>query len=142
MRADLMTWVQRLVGLVFVIGLIALSGAVFVQISQSEDIPPLSVFMGLVGLSVLILLAGACLSLISLAGSARRGADALQKLAWQAGGISPAAVASATTTSAASRPFTTAPMADIATQPEPQPQGPVAPSRPLRPSGRRLVAER
>ena len=135
MKADLMTWVQRLVGLVFLIAVLALAGAIFVQVRQAEGIPPMPIFLGLLGLSVLILLAGACMALMSMAGSAKRSADALHRMARQGGGLATAPVAAATT-----RPFST-PMAEVVAD-APEPQRPVAPARPLRPSGRTLVAER
>lgn len=135
MKADLMTWVQRLVGLVFLIAALALAGAIFVQVRQAEGIPPMPIFLGLLGLSVLILLAGACMALMSMAGSARRSADALHKMARQGGGLATSTVVGATT-----RPFST-PMTEVVAE-SPEPQRPVAPTRPLRPSGRTLVAER
>ncbi|TJZ93387.1 hypothetical protein FA743_04005 [Paracoccus gahaiensis] len=78
---DVMQWVGRLVAVVFGLGVLALLGAVAVLVGQAEGVPPMPVFLGLVGLVVLILLAGACLALISIAVSARRGAEALRHLA-------------------------------------------------------------
>ncbi len=85
MRRDVMTWIGRLVGGVFALGVLALLGAVVVMIRQAEGVPPWPLFMGIVGLVLLILLAGACLALISIAVSARRGAAALQALRAGAG---------------------------------------------------------
>ena len=133
MRADAMTWVQRAVGAVFLIGVLALAVLVAVQIRQAEGVPPLPVFVGVLGLVGLILLAGACLALISIAVSARRGADALRRLAAGQGG----AVA-APAKGAVPRPFTAPPLQEMATQ-DPLP---AAPARPARPAGRSLVAER
>lgn len=133
MRADLMVWVQRLVGLVFATGLVALVVVVALLVRQSEGVPPMPIFMGLLGTAALILLAGACMGLISLAISARRGVDALTRLAAQ-GNAGPAV------TTGAQRPFTATPLQEVQTRIEDP--GPVAPQRPTRPAGRRLVAER
>lgn len=135
MRADLMTWVQRLVAVVFLIGLAALVAAILTLVRQSEGVPPLPVYAGLVGMTALILLAGACLALISIALSARRGAEALRRLAAQQQGSGPAP--------AASRVFSTTPLRELAREPAPEPE-PAAVAQPLpaRPGGRRLVAER
>ena len=81
MRADLMGWLQRLVGAVFAIGLLALVAAVVTLVRQAEGVPPLPIYAGLIGAVALILLAGACLALMSIAASARRGANALQQMA-------------------------------------------------------------
>ena len=140
MRADLMVWVQRLVGLVFATGLVALVAVVALLVRQSEGVPPMPIFMGLLGTAALILLAGACMGLISLAISARRGVDALTRLAAQ-GSAGPVV------TTGAQRPFSATPLQEVQTRiedPEEQPDvtGPVAPQRPSRPAGRRLVAER
>ena len=129
MRADAMTWVQRAVGVVFLIGVLALAVLVGVQIWNAEGVPPLPVFVGILGLVGLILLAGACLALISIALSARQGAEMLRKLAAQ-GGL-PVVQAKG--------PFTAVPLHDVAT-PEPSPMA--AAVRPVRPAGRNLVAER
>lgn len=130
MRADAMTWVLRAVGAVFVIGVLALSVLVVVQVRSAEGIPPLPVFAGLLGLVLLILLAGACLALISLAISARSGAESLRRLAATG---HPAGKAPAP----APKIFSTPPLQEIA-KPEPDP----VPARPARPAGRNLVAER
>ena len=78
---DVMVWIGRLVAVVFGLGVLSLLGAVVVLVAQAEGVPPMPVFLGLAGLVVLILLAGACLALISIAVSARRGAEALRHLA-------------------------------------------------------------
>lgn len=145
MRADLMVWVQRLVGLVFVTGLVALVAVVVMLVRQAEGVPPMPIFMGLLGTVALILLAGACMGLISLAISARRGADALGRIA--APGHAAPAVAAPVSAAQPQRPFSAAPLQQAqpeTAEPEDQPQvsGPVAPPRPARPAGRRLVAER
>lgn len=85
MRRDVMTWIGRLVGGVFALGVLALVGAVIVMVRQAEGVPPWPIFMGIVGLVILILLAGACLALISIAVSVRRGALALQAMSLGAG---------------------------------------------------------
>lgn len=129
MRADLMTWVQRSVAAVFLVGLAALVAAIAALLRQSEGVPPLPVYLALVGLSALILLAGACLALISIAISARRGSDALHRMAaGQGTGIG------------AGRVFTTTPLREVAKEASPMPES--GPARPSRPSGRPLVAER
>ncbi|MBU3031793.1 TMEM43 family protein [Paracoccus marinaquae] len=128
----MMTWVQRAVGAVFVIGLVALVAAVVTLVQRAEGVPPLPVYTGLLGAVVLILLAGACLALISIAISARRGAEALRRIAAQGGGL-------AAPVAAPARPFTGMSLREVANQPEPEP---AAPARPQRPSGRTLVAER
>lgn len=84
MRGDAMVWIGRLVGAVFVLGLGALIAAVVVLLQRAEGVPPLPVFAGIAGAVVLILLSGACLAAISVAVSARRGAEALQRIAAQA----------------------------------------------------------
>ncbi len=89
MRGDVIQWMGRLVAAVFGLGVLALLGAVVVLVRQAEGVPPWPILLGLVGLVALILLAGACLALISIAVSARRGVDALQRL----GGTLPAAAA-------------------------------------------------
>ena len=131
MKADVMVWVQRIVGAVFVIGVLALVGAIVTQVGQAEGIPPLPVFLGLLGIVLLILLSGCCLALVSVAISARRGAEALRRIAGQ-GGVSPLA--------APARVFTPSPLREVAAEPQPQPEP--APARPSRPAGRTLVAER
>lgn len=75
---DVMVWIGRLVAVVFGLGVLSLLGAVVVLVAQAEGVPAMPVFLGLVGLAVLILLAGACLALISIAVSARRGVEALR----------------------------------------------------------------
>ncbi|RNF35981.1 hypothetical protein [Paracoccus methylarcula] len=134
MRADLMGWVQRLVAMVFVIGLVALVAAITTLVRQAEGVPPLPIYAGLVGAVALILLAGACLALISIAVSARRGADALRRMAAQGGVAAPVA--------APARPFSSSPIREAAKEPEPEPDAITAPSRPSRPEGKRLVAQR
>lgn len=145
MRRDVMTWIGRLVGGVFALGVLALLGAVVVMIRQAEGVPPWPLFMGIVGLVLLILLAGACLALISIAVSARRGAAALQALRAGAGseraiaapveaGRSPA---SEPASEPAARDAAMAPPAAKATEPMQQPSAPPQPSArgPLSPSG-------
>jgi hypothetical protein len=135
MRADLMTWMQRLVGLVFVLSVLALIGAVVSLLRQGEGFPPLPIFVGVLGLCVLILLTGASMALISIAISARRGEASLRRLANQG----PAVSAKMQT----ARPFTAAPLREVVAEPEPQPEPELtAPARPARPAGRTLVAER
>ncbi len=85
MRADGMQWIGRLVAAVFALGVLALVGGIAVQLHQAEGVPPLPVFLGVVGLAVLILMAGACLALISMASSARQGAEALRRMSLRGG---------------------------------------------------------
>lgn len=133
MRADAMTWVLRTVGSVFVIGVLALLALVTVQIRAATGIPPLPVMIGILGLVALILLAGACLALISLALSARSGVAELRRIAAQGGAVGKPASA---------RVFSPSPLQAVA-QPEPEPEPAItAPARPARPAGRNLVAER
>ena len=132
MKTDVMVWVQRIVGAVFVLGVLSLIGAIVTQVGQTEGWPPLPIFLGLLGIVALILAAGACLALISLAISARRGAEALCRIAGQ-GGVVPIA-----TTAAPVRVFSQTPLREVASEPQPEP----APVRPARPAGRILVAER
>ena len=129
MKADAMVWVQRIVGAVFAVGVVALIGAIVTQVGQAQGVPPLPVFLGLLGIVALILLSGACLALISLAISARKGAEALRRIAGQ-GGSSPVA--------APARVFSQTPLREVVSEPQPEP----APSRPARPAVRTLVAER
>lgn len=134
MRADLMGWVQRLVAMVFVIGLVALVAAVVMLVRQAEGVPPLPIYAGLVGAVALILLAGACLALMSIAASARRGANALQQMANRDG------LAATVAGPTPARPFTPSPMREAPTEAEPE--AIAAPQRPSRPEGKRLVATR
>lgn len=139
MRGDVMVWVGRLVGAVFVLGLLALIAAVVVLVQRAEGVPPLPLFMGLMGVVVLILLSGACLALISLAVSARRGAEALQRLSGQriaAPVMRPAAAPAPEPAAEAEMqgPFSPVSLRDTAA-------AAAAPARPARP-GRVLVAER
>lgn len=129
MKTDAMVWVQRTVGAVFAVGVVALIGAIVGQVGQAEGLPPLPIFVGLLGVVTLILLSGACLALISLAISARRGADALRRLAGQ-GMAAPVA--------APARVFSQPPLREVVAEAQPEP----APTRPARPVGRILVAER
>lgn len=152
MRGDVMVWMGRLVAGVFLLGLLALIAAVAALVQRAEGVPPLPIFGGLIAMAGLILLAGACLALISLAVSARRGLRALEAMAagqpMQARHEAPAPVS----------PVPAAPVAPEATPaaaaaaPAPM-QGPfrdgglreaamTAPPRPARPAGRVLVAER
>lgn len=130
MRTNIMGWIQRLVALVFIIGLIGLVAAVIILVREAEGVPPLPIFTGLIGAVGLILLAGACLALISMANSMQRGVEALQKIAAQGGKIVPTAPVTA-----AAKPFT-----PTAFHEEPQETEKV--TRPTRPAGRVLVAER
>lgn len=127
MKADAMVWVQRIVGAVFAVGVLALIGAIVTQVGQAEGLPPLPIFVGILGIVVLVLLAGGCLALVSLAISARRGVDALRRIAGQ--GVAAPAPA---------RVFTQPPLREVIGEPQPEP----APVRPARPAGRTLVAER
>lgn len=132
MKADVMVWVQRIVGAVFAVGVLALIGAIVTQVGQAEGLPPLPIFVGLLGIVALILASGICLALISLAISARAGSEALRRMAGQ-GAAAPAAA-----TAAPTRVFSQTPLREVIVEPQPQPE----PARPARPAGRRLVAER
>ncbi|SEO05407.1 hypothetical protein SAMN04489859_103138 [Paracoccus alcaliphilus] len=125
-----MVWVQRVTGAVFAIGVVALIAAVVTMAMRADSVPPLPIYAGILGLVALILLAGACMALISIAISARRGSEALWRLAKQ-GGTTTAAIGPA-------RPFSAQPLREAA---QPEPAEPAS-TRPPRPSGRRLVAER
>ncbi|MBC9246573.1 hypothetical protein H4P12_07575 [Paracoccus sp. 11-3] len=141
MRADIMTWVSRAVAAVFLVGVLALIGLMVTLIRSAEGVPPLPVFLGILGLVGLILLAGACLALISIALSAKRGVEALGRLSGQsvAGSIAPQPVAVKT-----SKPFEGPSLRQVMREPVAEPEPAVtAPSRPSRPAtGRTLVAER
>ncbi|MFV0386511.1 hypothetical protein [Paracoccus sp. (in: a-proteobacteria)] len=121
----MMIWVQRLVGLAFLIGLAALGAGVFAIVRQAEGVPPLPIFVGLVCAIMLVLLAGACLALMSIAVSARQAAEALQRQAALGGAALTAPVATAT------GPFSATGLKETAPPPST-----------ARPSGRMLVAER
>lgn len=137
MRADVMTWVQRVVGVVFLVGVLVLTALVTIQIRQVTGVPPLPVFVGILGLVGLILLAGACLALISIAVSARQGAESLRRLAAaQSGGTS-----AVSTKLPAARPFSVPPLQEVATA-DVSSAATTMSGRPTRPSGRNLVAER
>ena len=132
MRASLMQWVGRLVAVVFALGVASLVAAIVLQVRQAEGVPPMSVFLGVTGLAMLILLAGGCLALISIATSARQSAEALRRMSLRGGELR--AVGPATEAAA---PFTPTSFA----APAAAPQQPAA-VRPARPAGRSLVAER
>ncbi|MFN3274408.1 MAG: hypothetical protein ACK41U_07020 [Paracoccus sp. (in: a-proteobacteria)] len=146
MRGDVMVWIGRLVGAVFVLGLGALIAAVVVMVQRAEGVPPLPLLAGVAGAVLLILLSGACLAAISVAVSARRGAEALQQMAGQRMALQQMAGQAASGRAAAPVP---APMPESDVQAEMQgPFSPTAlreavdvPPRPARP-GRVLVAER
>lgn len=127
MKADAMVWVQRIVGAVFMLGVVALIGAILTQVGQAQGVPPLPVFLGILGIVALILLSGTCLALISLAITARRGVEALHRLPAQ-----PAP--------APARIFTAQPLRDATGQADAAAAG--TPDRPIRPVGKTLVAER
>jgi hypothetical protein len=134
MRGDVMQWIGRLVAIVFGLGVLAVLGAVVTLVRQAEGVPPIPIFLGLLGLAVLILLAGACLALISIASSARHGAEALQRLS------APQALAG---------PLTDDDEAPAPAAPESEMHGPFTPTglhspaaQTQRPSRRILVAER
>ncbi|MDB6181718.1 hypothetical protein [Paracoccus fistulariae] len=136
MRADIMTWVNRAVAVVFLIGLLALLGVMVVLIRSAEGVPPLPVFIGVIGLVGLILLAGACLALISVALSARRGAEALERL-------SRAEAAPRLASEKVKAPFDGPSLREVVKEAQADAEPPVkAPSRPDRPAGRVLVAQR
>ncbi|MDO5648472.1 hypothetical protein [Paracoccus sp. (in: a-proteobacteria)] len=82
-----MIWVQRLVAVVFAVGVVTLAVFYGGIAWRAEGVPTMPIFMGLMGVIVLILLAGACLAMISVAQSARRAADALQRMARQGGAL-------------------------------------------------------
>lgn len=129
-----MVWVQRIVGGVFAVGVLSLVGAIVVQVGQAEGVPPLPVFLGLLGIVALVLVSGACLALISVAISARQGADALRRMAGQ-GRAAPVAE-----TGPARAVFSPSPLREVAAPAETAPAP--APARSARTAGRRLVAER
>lgn len=116
-----MVWVQRVIGAIFALGVAALVAAVVTVATRAETVPPLPIYAGLLGLVALILLTGACMGLVSIAISARRGAEALQRLAAQPQG---------------QRLFAGPSLREVAPEPEP------ASTRPARATGRVLVAER
>lgn len=121
-----MVWVQRIVGGVFAAGVVALIGAIVTQVGPNQGIPPLPVFLGVLGIVVLILLSGTCLALISLAITLRRGVEMLHRLPVQA---TPARI------------FTAQPLHEAARQADAA-SAPKALDRPFRPAGKTLVAER
>lgn len=123
-----MVWVQRIVGAVFAVGVAALIGAIVTQVGQAQGVPPLPVFLGLLGIVALILMSGICLALLSLAITARRGVEALQRVSIQPG-------------PAPARVFTAQSLRDATRQPESAASTQGA-DRPLRPGGKTLVAER
>lgn len=140
MRGNLMQWVGRLVAAVFALGVLALIGAIVVLVRQSEGVPPLPVLIGLLGTVVLILLAGACLALISIAGSAQRSAEALRRIALRGSELRPVGPAIPAVPVAEQAdpigPFTPKALHEVPKKPEP------VSTRPARPAGRSLVAER
>lgn len=135
MRADLMTWMQRLIAMVFVIGIAAILGAGAILVQRGEGVAPLPVLVTIIGLVALVLVASACLSLASIAMSARQGGEALRTMARSQAG--PAARAPG----GGSPPFSDTGIAR-------QDGNPAAaanigsPSRPERPRSRSLIAER
>jgi hypothetical protein len=132
MRGDVMQWVGRLVAAVFGVGVLALGGLVVHLARRAEGVPPMPIFMGILGLVALILLAGTCLALISIAVSLRRWAGAQQP--WPAADP-------ATPPVAVSRPEEEAPNRPGSFSPTTLPREAAASPRPVRPN-RVLVAER
>lgn len=119
-----MIWMQRLVAVVFVIGIMALVLAIALLIRQSDE-PSLTILVGLVGAAALILLSGGCIALVSIAISARKCADSLARLSHRGESFAPVA--------RASHPLPTA------AQSEPVQDEAI---RPTRAQGKPLVAER
>lgn len=141
MRAELMTWVQRVVGAVFLIGVAALIAIGIVLVQQAEGVPPLPVLVTVLGLVALILLSGACLSLCSIAISAWRGSEALRLIARNdRAGVS-APVASEPEPDAARRPFSGKGIAAVPGAGA-DTAAPTAVRAPDRSARRQLVAER
>ncbi|WCR10584.1 hypothetical protein JHW45_16300 [Paracoccus stylophorae] len=141
MRADLMEWTQRLVAAVFLVGLVALIAAVVRLATQSDVVPPLPIYAGVLGLVTLLLLAGACMALISIAISARKGAEALRRLAAQGASVdrlpaTPVPFSSTRLRQVAQAQPEPAPPASPPPNPLPHPPDP-APGRPQ--SGRRTL---
>lgn len=124
MRVDLLVWAGRLMALVFLAGLAAIIAAVVILVRQSEGVPPMPIFAGLIAAVALVLLAGASLALISIAAAARRSAAALERMAGQS--VKPAP-----------RPFSASPMREAEEE-----RGAEASAKPPRPAGKKLVAER
>lgn len=119
MRADMMVWAQRLVGLVFLFGAVALMAVVVIVVGEAEGVPPMPIVMGVLGLVALILLAGACMATISIAISARRGVEALSRLAAQGPSLTkPSVAAEASFVPAGTAgPFATRPFGPAAAPP-------------------------
>lgn len=137
-----MTWVSRAVAAVFLVGVLALIGLMVTLIRSAEGVPPLPVFLGILGLVGLILLAGACLALISIALSAKRGVEALGRLSGRQ--VAAATVAPEPVSAKANKPFEGPSlrqvMRETVAEPEPAVTAPPRPNRPV--TGRTLVAER
>ncbi|TBN53119.1 hypothetical protein EYF88_02670 [Paracoccus sediminis] len=123
-----MVWVQRIVGAVFAVGVVALIGAIVTQVGQTQGFPPLPIFLGVLGIVLLILLSSICLALVSLAITVRRGVEAMGRAAVQSGPV-PARI------------FTAQPLREAARQGEGT-ASPAGHDRPIRPMGKTLVAER
>ncbi|MDM7458523.1 MAG: hypothetical protein P3W94_004045 [Paracoccus sp. (in: a-proteobacteria)] len=129
-RADGMRWIGRLVAAVFGLGVILLVVGLGLTLWRAEGVPAMPILAALFGLVVLILLSGACLALISIAISLRRGV------------FQPAAAPLRTV-----RPMhePSAARADMPAETQPyapdQTAGSCAPSRPARPA-RPIVATR
>ncbi|MGR3197935.1 MAG: hypothetical protein ACU0DH_02400 [Paracoccus sp. (in: a-proteobacteria)] len=79
MRGDAMRWIGWLVALVFGGGMLAIVSLVVSLVTRAEGVPPLPIYMGILGFVALILLSGACLALISIAVSARRAVELMQR---------------------------------------------------------------
>ncbi|SCY52846.1 hypothetical protein [Paracoccus tibetensis] len=140
MRDDVMVWMGRLVAGLFVLGVMAVVATVAVMVARAEGIPPMPILVGIVALVILVLLAGACLAMISLAASARRGVQALERMAGQAPVMleeeaeeADAPVPAAEAAAPVQGPFRAPGLREAAM---------AAPARPARPAGRVLVAER
>ncbi|MDM7458325.1 MAG: hypothetical protein P3W94_003015 [Paracoccus sp. (in: a-proteobacteria)] len=129
-RADGMRWIGRLVAAVFGLGVILLLAGLGLTLWRAEGVPAVPILAALFGLVVLILLSGACLALISIAISLRRGA--FQPVAAPLRAV---------------RPIHESPAAHADLPDEPQPHAPDETagsrtlSRPARPA-RRIVATR
>ncbi|MFC0200993.1 hypothetical protein ACFFIZ_11960 [Paracoccus rhizosphaerae] len=79
MRGDAMRWIGWLVALVFLGGVLALVSLVVSLVTRAEGVPPMPIYMGILGFVALIMLSGACLALISIAVSARRAVELMQR---------------------------------------------------------------
>lgn len=72
MRIDGLVWFGRMVAVIFATGVIGLVALVTMLVRQAEGVPPMPLYLGLLGFVALTLLATVALALVSIAVTLRR----------------------------------------------------------------------